>query len=58
MNMNMGVPALQDDILGWIIVIIGTIATIYTIVAVIYWIIRPGETDPSHPKRIIMKDDR
>jgi len=58
MNMNMDVPALQDDILGWIIVIIGTIATIYTIVVSIYWIVRPGETDPNHPKRIIMKDDR
>ncbi|HLI95130.1 MAG TPA: hypothetical protein VKT72_03465 [Candidatus Baltobacteraceae bacterium] len=44
--------------IGWIIVIVGTAATLWTICAAIYWILRPGETEPDHPKRIILRDDR
>lgn len=44
--------------IGAAIVIIGTLATIWTICAAIYWTVRPGETDPGHPKRIILRHDR
>ncbi len=44
--------------IGWAIVVIGTAATLYTIVASVYWLIRPGETEPDHPKRLILRNDR
>lgn len=44
--------------MGWIIVAAGSAATLWTIGAAIYWIIRPGETDEAHPKRIILRNDR
>ncbi len=46
------------DVLGWIVVAAGSIATLWTIAAAIFWIARPGETDPAHPKRLILRDDR
>lgn len=51
-------PPFQHDVLGWIVIAIGTIATIGTIIAALYWTIRPGERDPFHPKRMILRDDR
>ena len=51
-------PSLLHDVLGWIVVAAGAIATIGTIVAALYWTIRPGESDPRHPKRMILRDDR
>lgn len=44
--------------IGWIIVGIGAVATLWTICAAIYWTIWPGETDADHPKRLILRDDR
>jgi hypothetical protein len=54
MNMQSG----HDGILGWLAVAIGTAATLWTIAAAIYWILRPGELDPQHPKRIVLRNDR
>jgi hypothetical protein len=48
----------HHDVFGWIVVAIGTLATLWTIGACIYWTVWPGETDPDHPKRLIFKDDR
>jgi hypothetical protein len=45
-------------VIGGIIVGIGVAATLWTIAAAIYWTIWPGETDPEHPKRIILRRDR
>ncbi len=47
-----------SDPFGWVVVVLGTIAALWTIWAAIYWTIRPGETDPRHPKNLILKDDR
>ncbi len=44
--------------IGWTIVAAGTIATLWTIAAAIYWTVNPGETEPDHPKRMILRDDR
>lgn len=44
--------------IAWIIVCVGTAATLWTIVAAIYWLIWPGETEPDHPKRIVLRSDR
>lgn len=46
------------DLLGWIIVALGSLATIWTIAIALYWTIRPGEADPEHPKRMILRSDR
>jgi hypothetical protein len=56
MNMQMQPPA--HDPFGWIVVIIGAILSGVVIVLAIYWTIRPGETDPNHPKRMIFRNDR
>lgn len=50
-------PAAHDP-LGWIVVIAGTLATLWAFGAAAYWTARPGETDPAHPKYLILKDDR
>ncbi|MBV8639377.1 MAG: hypothetical protein JO322_14955 [Candidatus Eremiobacteraeota bacterium] len=55
---DMSMQPVRGDILGWIVVIVGTLATIWTIAATVYWTIRPGETNPDHPKNLILKDDR
>lgn len=44
--------------IGWIIVIAGTLATLWSIAAAIYWTVNPGETDPAHPKYSILRSDR
>jgi hypothetical protein len=44
--------------LGWIVVVAGTLATAGTILAAVYWLIRPGERDPRHPKYMILRRDR
>jgi predicted signal transduction protein with EAL and GGDEF domain len=51
-------PSFARDALGWIVVGLGAVATLGTIVAAFYWTIRPGERDPLHPKRMILRDDR
>lgn len=48
----------MNALLGWIVILAGTVATIGTIVAAAYWTVRPGERDPSHPKYLILRSDR
>ncbi len=43
---------------GWIVVVAGTIITALTIAVAAYWIVRPGEHDPRHPKYLILRRDR
>jgi len=56
-DMQMGSPA-GGDVLGTIVVIAGTIATLYAFIVAARTTFRPGETDEAHPKRVIFKDDR
>lgn len=44
--------------IGAIIVVVGAVVTVWTIVVSIVWIVRPGETEPNHPKRVILREDR
>jgi len=46
------------DLLGWVVIIAGSIATIWTIAIALYCAIRPGETGADHPKRMILRSDR
>lgn len=48
----------MKDVLGWMVIILGAMATVGTIVAAAYWTIRPGEREPNHPKYLILKSDR
>ncbi len=48
----------HSDPLGWIVIVAGMLATVWTIAAAIYWVLRPGEDEPQHAKRLILKDDR
>ncbi|MDQ2680804.1 MAG: hypothetical protein M3Y21_07275 [Candidatus Eremiobacteraeota bacterium] len=45
-------------VLGWIVVGAGSLVTVWTIAIALYWMVRPGETDPDHPKRLILRNDR
>jgi hypothetical protein len=56
--MNMNMAPRGNDPIGWIIVAAGTIVTVWTIAAAVYWTLRPGETDPDHPKNMVLKDNR
>jgi len=55
--MQMGVPG-GGDVLGTIVVIAGTIATLYAFIVAVRTSFRPGETEETHAKRLIFKDDR
>lgn len=44
--------------IGWAIVAVGTVVTLWSIAAAIYWSVCPGETDPAHPKYSILRSDR
>lgn len=44
--------------IGHVVIAAGTLATLWTIAAAVYWTIWPGETDPDHPKRIVLRRDR
>lgn len=44
--------------IGAIVIAVGTVATIWTIAASVYWIVRPGEHQLDHPKRSILRVDR
>jgi flagellar basal body-associated protein FliL len=44
--------------LGWIVIAAGAVVTAATIVAAVFWTIRPGERDPLHPKYTILRKDR
>jgi hypothetical protein len=51
-------PTIAHDVLGWTVIACGAIATAFTILISIYWVIRPGERDPAHPKNLVLRDDR
>jgi hypothetical protein len=55
---GMSVQPFTQNPLGWIVVVVGTIATLATILASFYWMLRPGERDPDHPKYMVLKKDR
>ena len=44
--------------IGALVVVVGTIVTLWTIAVSIRWLIAPGEEQPDHPKRLIMRSDR
>lgn len=44
--------------IGAIIVAVGTAATLWSIGAAIYFTVWPGETNPDHPKLLILRNDR
>jgi hypothetical protein len=46
------------DIVGWTIVAGGAVVTLWAIGFAVWATLRPGEEDPRHPKRLILKDDR
>jgi len=50
-------PAGPDPI-GYAIVILGALATLYTIFFAIRAVLRPGELESDHPKRMILRKDR
>jgi hypothetical protein len=56
-GMSMGPPP-QGDPFGLVVVVVGALATVWTIVFAVRASIWPGETDPEHPKYLIFKDDR
>ena len=56
--MTMDMQPHGDDVFGWIVIAVGTVVTLWTILAAIRWVVRPGEADLHHPKRIILRDDR
>ncbi len=55
---GMQMQAPPHDALGWGIVIFGSIATLWTMIAACYYTLRPGETGTDHPKRLILRNDR
>jgi hypothetical protein len=55
---DMNMKPTSGDWLGWIIVVLGALATIWTIGISIYWIVQPGERDPKHPKNLVLRGDR
>jgi hypothetical protein len=55
---DMSMRPASGDWLGWIIVIVGALVTTWAIGASIYWIVRPSEREPEHPKNLILRDDR
>jgi hypothetical protein len=56
-GMQMAPPA-GGDIFGTIVVIVGALATLYAFVVAVRSTVSPGEHAPSHPKYLILEDDR
>lgn len=54
---GMGPPG-GGDLLGTLVVIAGTIATVYAFVVAVRTTLHPGELEVTHPKQLILKDDR
>lgn len=46
------------DVIGWAIVVAGALSTVYSIVASLYWLVRPGEKAVDHAKYLILKENR
>jgi len=51
-------PPPGGDPFGWIMVVGGAAILIYSSFLAIKATIRPGETDPEHPKNVILRNDR
>lgn len=56
MNMDHSIHA--GDPLGLAVVVIGAIGTVWTFVLAFRMTLWPGETNPDHPKTLILRDDR
>jgi hypothetical protein len=54
---DMGPPP-GGDLLGTIVVIVGSIATLYAFVVATRTTFWPGETESTHPKLSIFEEDR
>lgn len=48
----------SGDAGGWIVTVVATILTLWTIALAIRFLVMPGETRSDHPKLLILKDDR
>lgn len=55
---GMHVASFASDPAGWTIALSGAAVTLWTIYFAVRAAIAPGETDPNHPKMLILKDDR
>lgn len=55
---GMHVASFSNDPLGWIVWLSGAVVTAWTFYFAIHAFIAPGETNPDHPKNLILKDDR
>jgi hypothetical protein len=55
---DMTVAPFSSDPIGWIIWIVGAVFTLWTFYFAIRSLVSPGERNPDHPKRLILKDDR
>lgn len=44
--------------MGWLVVAAGAAATVWAFAAAAYWTLLPGEDEPDHPKRSILRSDR
>lgn len=51
-------PMDPHDIVGWTIIAIGAIFTIFSFGAAFVWSVWPGERNPEHPKNLILSEDR
>lgn len=56
--MNMAMAPHGADPIGIAIVIVGAIATAFVFALAIRWSMHPGEDDPAHIKRLVLRDDR
>ena len=46
------------DPLGVAVVVLGAVATVVAFVLAVRMTVWPGESDPEHPKRAILREDR
>jgi hypothetical protein len=57
-GMATNVEPFGADPIGWLIAVLGTVATLWVIVFAVRAMVSPAETGPDHPKQLILKDDR
>jgi len=57
-NMHSMAPPPGGDPFGWLMVLVGGAILIYSSFLAIKATIRPDETDPEHPKNVILRSDR
>lgn len=51
-------PANPADLLGLAIIVLGTVATLVAFTLAFRATVWPGENEPDHPKRSILREDR